>query len=176
MDPFAPFEIVLGLLLVFVLPGYTLTKLLFPEWRVRGDAAGIRAVEIVSLSLVLSVALTIAIGFLLANGPGFSARWSDPVLEGILAAVTLVALAGGAARGAYRHDAPAAPGLEPSPGSDDGWGLVVRLETIDRERRRAQHQLRRAGGSEADRWRATIADLDREAAALKARREAEYRG
>lgn len=171
-------EALVGLLLVFLLPGYALTKATFPEWRVRGEVAALRVAEFVALSLVLSVVTTILVGFLLANGPGpgFSSSWSDPVLEVVLAAITLLALAVGAARGAFARVPPTAPPLEPSPGSDDGWALIVRLETIDRERRRAEHQLRRASGPEGDRWRGVIADLDREAATLRSRREAEYRG
>lgn len=178
MDPLAAAEDIIGLLLVFVLPGYALTKATFPEWRLRGATAALRAVEVLALSLVLSVVTTILVGFVLANGPGpgFSASWSDPLLEVGLAAITLVALAVGAARGAYARIPPTARPLEPSPGSDDGWALVVRLETIDRERRRAQHQLRRSSGAEVDRWRNVIAELDREATTLRTRREAEYRG
>lgn len=178
MDPLVAAEVVIGLLLVFLLPGYALTKAIFPEWRVRGPTAALRAVELLTLSLVLSVVATILVGFVLANGPGpgFSASWSDPVLEVVLAALTLLALAVGAVRGAFAREPPAAPLLDPSPGSDDGWALVVRLETLDRERRSAQHHLRRATGAEVDRWRNVIAELDREAARLRTRREAEYRG
>lgn len=178
METILYLEIPVGLLLVFLLPGYALAKALFPDWRLRGDAAALRVVELLTLSLVLSVAITILVGFVLANGPGpgFSASWNEPVLEVVLAAITLIGLAAGAARGAYARTPPAPPPLEASPGSDDGWGLVVRLESIDRERRRAEHQLRRASESQAEHWRTTIAELDREAAALRARREAEYRG
>ncbi|MCI4336883.1 MAG: DUF1616 domain-containing protein [Thermoplasmata archaeon] len=178
MDLVTSVETALGLLLVFLLPGYALTKAVFPEWRIRGAVAALRAVEILTLSLVLSIALTILVGFALLNlpGPGFAASWSDPLLELILSVITLVGLALGGVRGAYRKEPPPAPPLEPSPGADDGWALVTRLETIDRERRRAQHALRRAGGPDAERWKAAIAQLDEEAATLRVRREAEYRG
>jgi hypothetical protein len=178
MDLLVAGEDIVGLLLVFLLPGYALTKATFPEWRIRGSTAALRAVEILTLSVILSVVTTILVGFVLANGPGpgFSASWSDPLLEVALAAITLTALVLGAARGGFARVPPAGPPLEPSPGSDDGWALVVRLETIDRERRRAQHQLRRSSGPEGDRWRGVIAELDQEAATLRSRREAEYRG
>lgn len=178
MDVVGGFLAVLGALLVFVLPGYTLTKALFPDWRVRGPVAGLRAVEILSLSLVTSVALTIVAGFalLVLPGQGFAASWSDPVLEGALAGIAVVALGVGMVRGAYAHDPPPAPPLEPSPGADDGWALVGRLEAIDRERRRLLHQLRREGatGPEAERRRATLTALDQEAETIRRRREEEY--
>ncbi len=178
MDVTSGFLAAIGLLLVFVLPGYTITKALFPEWRVRGPTAGLTAVEIVSLTLVNSVALTIVIGFalLVLPGRGFAATWSDPLLEIVLAGISVLALGVGMVRGAYSQRPPPAPAPIDDPGTRDGWELVQRLEAIDRERRRLRHVLRRAGASptEADRARSTIAQLDAEAAALRRDREAEY--
>jgi uncharacterized membrane protein len=104
-------EIVAGVLLVFVVPGYAITKATFPEWRLRGPEALLRAVEIGTLSLVLSVTVTILVGFVLGAAPGnyFQASWSDPLLEALLAAITGVALAAAVLRGAFRRVPPAAP-------------------------------------------------------------------
>jgi len=86
-------EGVAGGLLLFFVPGYALTKAVFPEWRVRGRNAGRRLVEVVTLSFVTSIGLTVVVGFgLLDLAPGgFSAAWSDPLLEAALAAVAGVA-------------------------------------------------------------------------------------
>lgn len=169
---------VVGLLLVFVLPGYTVAKATFPEWRVRGREAGERAVGLASLSLVLSVAITVLLGFALSvlPGGGFAATWSDPVLEAGLALVTVAGLGVGLVRGAYARDPPTVAAPEPLPGSDDGWGLVERLEGIDRERRRIRHRARTASlpPDARDRDTAALAALDDEAERIRARREAEY--
>ncbi len=178
MDVTTGFLAVLGGLLVFLLPGYTLTKALFPDWRIRGPDAGLRAVEIVALSLVTSVALTVVVGFalLVLPGAGFAASWNDPMLEGVLAGIATLGLGVGVVRGAYGREPPPSPAPEPSPGSDDGWALVGRLEAIDRERRRLLHELRRGGltGPEADRRRKSLEALDREADEVRRRREGEY--
>lgn len=167
-----------GFLLVFLLPGYAVTKAMFPEWRVRGPAAGLRAVEIGTLSLVLSVALSVVVGVGLLDlpGAGFAAFWSEPVLEVTLGVIALVALVVGAARGAYRHDPPEGPAPEASAGAEDGWELVTRLDSIGRSRRRLEHQLRVQGDSDqrAERWRDEIRRLDEEAAAIRRAREVEY--
>jgi hypothetical protein len=167
-----------GFLLVFLLPGYAVTKAVFPEWRVRGPAAGIRAVEIGTLSLVVSVALTVVVGFglLALPGAGLAAYWSDPVLEVTLGAIALVALVVGAFRGAYRREPPAGPTPEPSPGSENGWELVTRLDSIERTRRRLEHQLRVQGDSDrrAQEWRNEIQRLDDEATRIRRAREEEY--
>ena len=178
MDLSDGFFLVVGILLVFVLPGYTTTKALFPEWRVRGPDAGLRAVEILSLTLVTSVGITVLAGFALLAlpGAGFAASWSNPVLEVVLAVITVAALLGGLVRGAYGGNPPPARELEPSPGSDDGWPIVERLHSLDRERRRVLHAMRTRPGSaeEATRQRAVLEQLDREAETLRRQREAEY--
>ncbi|HTT35326.1 MAG TPA: DUF1616 domain-containing protein [Thermoplasmata archaeon] len=178
MDPTLAALGVIGLLLVFVLPGYTWTRAIFPEWRVRGPLAAERAIAIATLAFALSVALTVLEGFgLLRLAPGgFAATWSDPVLEVALAVTALGGFVVGALRGAYRTQPPEAPALEPSPGSDDGWNLVERVEAIDRERRRVRHALRAGAGSAEERARREelLGRLDREIDALQRQREAEY--
>ena len=178
MDLVSPLLAVVGLLLVFFLPGYLVAKALFPEWRVRGPRGAIRAVELVTLGLILSVALTILVGFGLLNGApsGFSASWSNPVLEGFLLAIAIVALVVGLLRGAYRPEPPAGPEPEPAPGATDGWGLVQRLEAIERERRSLRRALRgSAPGSPAStELEGRLTALEREATEIREAREKEY--
>ncbi|HEY6237938.1 MAG TPA: hypothetical protein VIZ68_01975 [Thermoplasmata archaeon] len=141
-DVSAP-QAVAGVLLLFVLPGLTTAKALFPEWRLRGPERLLRSVELGTLSLVLSVGYTVLLGFGLLNLPvGFSAAWSDPLLEELLAIVTLGGFIVGWARGAYRKEPPPAPAPETSPGEDGAWEVVRSLEILAREERRIRHALR----------------------------------
>ena len=107
-------EVVVGTPLLFFVPGYTVTKAIFPEWRVRGELAFRRLLEISTLGFVLSVVLTVLVGeLLLAASPGgFQASWSDPVLESILAGVALVAFVAGFVRGGYARVPPASQAAE----------------------------------------------------------------
>ena len=174
----SPIEILAGLLLVFALPGYAITKATFPEWRLRGPDALLRAVEIGTLSLVLSVTVTILVGFVLGNLPGsfFQAGWSDPLLEAILAAVTAVALAAAVLRGAFRRVAPPRPAPEPAPGEDDPMALARQLEADRREARRLRHVLRnlKADDPERARLEEELTEAERRAQERLAAREAEY--
>lgn len=174
----SPPEIVLGLLLVFALPGYAITKATFPEWRLRGKEALLRVVEIGTLSLVLSVAVTILVGFVLGNLPGafFQAGWSDPLLESILASITAVGLAVAVLRGAFRRVPPAPPGMEPSPGEEDPMALLRALEENQRQARRLRHDIRRlsAGDPERSRLEHELEDVLRMSQKLRTRRENEY--
>ncbi len=171
-------EAVLGGLLLFVLPGYAVTKALFPEWRIRGEEALLRAVEVGALSLVGSVALTILVGFALGALPGnlFLVQWSDPLLEGILAGIAGVAGAVAVARGAFSRTPPVGPDLAPEPGTDDPARLVRELQTLTREERRLRHALRteRPEGGERSRLEADLADVQRRVEEIKRRREADY--
>ncbi|HYK93966.1 MAG TPA: DUF1616 domain-containing protein [Thermoplasmata archaeon] len=180
MTTLDPILFVFGILLVFVLPGYTVTKAVFPDWRVRGPTAGLVAVQLAALTLVTSVALTVLVGFalLVLPGQGFAATWGDPVLEEALAVISAGALVIGLVRGAYHRIPPPAHPLEPAPGADDGWGLLDRLHAIDRERRRIRHALRRGMPSDVDaqRQRELLERLDHEADTLQRQREAEYAG
>jgi hypothetical protein len=169
-------EIVVGILLLFFAPGYFVTKATFPEWRVRGEDALVRAIEIGTLSFVLSVALTVLVGYaLLVGGPqGFQAAWSDPVLEAILFAIAIVAFGVGAARGAYRAIPPVRAST-PAPGEEGPFELARELTRLDREEKRLSRELDRAGTTGLQ------ADLERQLGAVRARRtelqrrrEAEY--
>ena len=174
----SPPEIFAGLVLVFALPGYAITKATFPEWRLRGPDALLRAVEVGTLSLVLSVTVTILVGFALGNLPGsfFQAGWSDPVLEAILAAVSGVGLVVAFLRGGFSRVPPAGPVPEPSPGEEDPMSLVRSLEENQRRARRLQHSLRQlpTGDPQRARLEAELTDVQRSSQELRSHREAEY--
>jgi Protein of unknown function (DUF1616) len=170
-------ELVAGLLLLFFLPGYALTKATFPEWRVRGPEATLRLLEITTLAFVTSVVLTVLVGyFLLVAGPtGFQAYWTDPELEGILAGITALGFGVGWVRGAYRRDPPSAP--MPEPADEVGaWELVEELDRLRRDERRVRHDLRQAARDSADaaRLHQELERIQAESAELRSRREAEY--
>jgi len=170
-------EIAAGLLLLFFVPGYTLTKATFPEWRVRGPVATLRLLEIATLSFVTSLVLAVLVGyFLLVAGPtGFQAYWSDPVLEAILAGIAAVAFGVGWYRGAYRRTPPV--GAPPEPVGDlGGWEVVEELDRLRRDERRVRHDLRRAGTNSADsaRLHSELERIQSESAQLRSRREGDY--
>jgi uncharacterized membrane protein len=171
-------EAVVGFLLVFFVPGFFISKALFPEWRVRGPLALRRLVEMITLSFVLSVVLTVVVGYLLLSAApgGFQASWSDPVLESVLLAVTVVAVGWGAVRGAYRREPTARP-TPPAPSPEEGaFELTERLDQLAREARRIRHALRAGSTDPVERSRlsARMEEIRAETAELGRRREAEY--
>jgi hypothetical protein len=174
----SPPEVVAGLLLVFALPGYAITKATFPEWRLRGPDALLRVVEVGTLSLVLSVTVTILVGFVLGNLPGsfFQAAWSDPLLEAVLTAITAIGLVVAVLRGGFSKSPPVAPVPEPSPGEGNPMPLLRALEENQRRARRLQHALRQLGPDDPGRPRleAELADTQHRSQELRANREAEY--
>ncbi|HZY70823.1 MAG TPA: DUF1616 domain-containing protein [Thermoplasmata archaeon] len=174
--PFA----VLGGLLVFVLPGYALTRALFPEWRVRGEGGWVRGVEIASLSLIGSVSMTVLVGFGLLNvsPSGFQASWSEPTLEIVLAAVTVAGLVVAAARGAFSKVPPGGPDSEPDPGFGGGWEVIRQLDRLAREERSLRRSLRTAppGSEEEMRLRREIEVVRSSAESVRAARERELAG
>lgn len=171
-------EALAGLLLVFFLPGYALTKALFPEWRIRGTGALRRLVEIVTLGFILSIVLTVLVGYFeLTFAPGgFRAYWTDPVLEVSLAAVALVAFVLGLARGAYRKEPPARAPPSPSGGEEGAFELTHRLDLLSQEERRIRHTLRvsRSDPPERLRLESRLEELLGEREELERHREAEY--
>jgi uncharacterized membrane protein len=170
-------EILAGFLLIFFVPGFAVTRATFPEWRVRGPGGRRRLVETVTLSFVLSVGLTVLVGYgLLAGGPtGFQASWSDPVLEAVLAGIAAVAFAVGVARGAYRREPPlpANPTLE---AEVDPLQLTRELDRLAREERRIRHQLRvgTLAPAEQERMEAQLGSILSERTELEARQEGSY--
>jgi uncharacterized membrane protein len=159
-------EVAVGIPLLFFVPGYAVAKALFPEWRVRGVLALRRALEIATLAFVLSVVLTVLVGWALLDvaPSGFQASWSDPVLESILAAVALIAFVAGLTRGAYAREPPAPSAPEPDVGEENAWELTRRLDDLAREERRLRHALR---ASDVDR-----ATTEREIERLRAEQDA----
>jgi hypothetical protein len=170
-------EAFVGLLLVFFVPGYTIAKATFPEWRIRGREAALRLLELTTLSLVLSVVLTVLVGSALLLTPGgFQAYWTDPVLESILVGVALIAFVAGWVRGAYRKEPPAAPDPARSDGEEGAWELTRELEALGREERRIRHTLRVGGQSDSEtaRLNSELEELRSRREALAREREAEY--
>lgn len=174
---YSPLEALVGLLLLFVLPGFFTGRALFPEWRLSGPGALARWVETAALSLVVSTAYTVLVGSVLLNlsGPGFQAGWSDPVLEGVLAAIAVGAASVAVLRGGFATVPPSAPALEPSGGEGDGWERMRKAEELARQERRLKHALRVAHDpAETGRIRAELDRLDQERESLRRGREAEY--
>lgn len=172
------FESVGGGLLLFVLPGLTLSRALFPEWRFRGADGARHALETATLAFVLSVALTILVGTgLLGLAPGgFAASWSDPALEVALAAVAAVALVAGLLRGAYSRVPPVTGGNGPDPGGEDAWVLDRELARLHREERVLARRAR-AVSADGPQEAAIVdqrAELKRRIESLEQSREEEY--
>lgn len=172
----SPIEALAGLLLIFFLPGFAVARALFPEWRFRGPDGLLRVVETGAMSLVLSVSLTVLIGFALLNSPGgFSASWSDPVLEAILAGITGVGLVAAGLRGAFAREAPESRPLELLGGEEGGAEALERAEELAREERRLRHALRVSReGPDAVRFRGELVRVRAEAERLGRAREEEY--
>jgi hypothetical protein len=173
-------EAVLGGALLFFLPGYALTKALYPEWRVRGPAGIRRLVEVVTLSFVVSIGLTVVVGYGLLNlAPGgFSAAWSDPLLEAVLAGIFVLALAVALVRGAFRAVPPAGPpaSVASESGEEGAWEVSRELERLGRDERRVQHALRRAprDSAEAARLEQELTSIRTEKDAVRTSREEQY--
>ncbi len=178
MSALADVEAAVGALLIFFLPGYALTRAVFPEWWIRGAPdARRKVVETVTLSFVLSVALTVLLGYsLLAASPGgFQAYWSSPVLEALLGAVTAAGLVAAYFRGAFSRAALTVPVPSPDGEEEDMWELLSRLDRLDREERRLAHAIRRAsGGSVRSQLNEELARVRSERKDLETRREALY--
>ena len=170
-------ETLLGLLLVFFLPGFGVLRALFPEQRVFRPLSLRTLVEEVTGSLVLSVTLTILVGFAwLGSTTGVQASWSDPIVEVILGAIAGLALAVAALRGSFARTPPPAPALEPTAGEAGAFELLRALDQFAREERRLEHKLRVVGeGSrEAEAIRDALERVRSEADQVRRRREAEY--
>jgi hypothetical protein len=165
-----------GILLLFFLPGYTTTRAIFPEWRIRGSEAGRRTVEVVTLSFILSATWTILLGYLLlAAAPGgLQAFWTDPVLEGAQVVVTIGGFVVGWWLGAYATIPPQCAPAARDAGGEGAWELTLRLDQLTRERRRLEHELHVAPSSAAGELRDRIEALREESSRLTTAREQEY--
>ncbi|MFI5413162.1 MAG: DUF1616 domain-containing protein [Candidatus Lutacidiplasmatales archaeon] len=171
-------EGVVGALLLFFVPGYAVAKALFPEWRVRGRRGTRQLLELLTLSFVTSIGLTVVIGYGILNlAPGgFAASWSDPLLEAVLAGVAVVGFVTAFARGAFARNPPAAAGDASEPGGEGAWELSRELERLGRDERRLQHALRVSAPDPGAMARLTT-ELDsvrEERDALRRKREEEY--
>jgi len=174
-------EAVVGGLLLFFVPGYAVTKAVFPEWRVRGGDGGRRLLEIVTLSFVTSVGFTVLVGYgLLDLAPGgFAAGWNDPLLESALAAVAVVGLGVALLRGAFSRVPPTGHGsisVVGAGGEEGAWEVSRELERLGRDERRLQHALRVAAQDTAETARLTdeLARVREERDSLRRKREGEY--
>jgi uncharacterized membrane protein len=171
-------EGVVGGLLIFFVPGYAVTKALFPEWRVRGPEGARRLLEVVTLSFVTSLGLTVVVGYGILNlAPGgFAAAWSDPVLEAVLAAVALVAFVTAVARGSFARNPPEATREAEGAGEEGAWEVTRELDRLGRDERRLEHALRVASQNPAERARLSgeLESVRAEREALRRRREEEY--
>ena len=168
MDAVDGAEAVAGGLLLFVVPGFTIARALFPEWRFRGPDGARHALETATLAFVLSVALTVLVGSaLLGVAPGgFAAAWSDPLLETVLAAIAVVGAVAGVLRGAYAR-VPPTPPAGPEDDEDGAFELTRELDRLYREERRLSPRARGTAASEA-----ASADIEQQRAELKDRIDA----
>ncbi|MCI4349476.1 MAG: DUF1616 domain-containing protein [Thermoplasmata archaeon] len=165
-----------GLLLLFFLPGFAVTRALFPEQRVVRPRSIRTLVEQVTLSVFVSLALTVLVGFaLLGTSGGFGAAPSDPLVELALVAVTVVALVTAVLRGSFSAVPPATVSTE-EPGNEGALELVRALDDLAREERRLRHRMRGAPGDSLEHAKvaAELETVRDEATRLRARREAEY--
>jgi hypothetical protein len=178
MDALSVAEAVAGGCLLFFVPGYTVAKAVFPERRLSGPEGVRWGIELVALALVLSVVLTVAVGYLLLAGAptGFRATWGDPLLESALAAIAVVAFTAGWLEGAYARMPPARR-ITAEPGGAGAWELSDRLGRLQRERQGLERELRRALASDDDaraRIRSRLEHVLEEEQELRRRREGEY--
>lgn len=171
-------EGIVGALLLFFLPGYSVARALFPEWRVRGSEGARHLLETLTLSFVTSVGLTVVVGYgILQLAPGgFAAAWSDPLLEVALAGVAAVGFGVALTRGAFASTPPASPRAPPERGEEGAWELSRELERLVRDERRIEHALRVAATSTADKARlgGELDSVRAERDALRRKREDEY--
>lgn len=166
---------IVGVLLLYVAPGFGVTAALFPERLRPSDARARSWLEVATLAFVLSLAMTILFGELLQATPaGFSATWSVPSLQVLDGLVAVMGVGVGAVRGAFsRRTDPVGTGGTVGEGT---WPALRELERLAEARRAVDRSLREPGllparREELDRRRR---ELDDEDALLRRRREAEF--
>jgi uncharacterized integral membrane protein len=172
------YESLTALALIFVLPGFALSRAIFPEWRFRGRGGAEHLAETAAMSLVLSVSLTILVGFALQNSPsvGFQASWSFPLLEVLLAGVAGGALVTALYRGAFSKIPPLRiPARRERPGTD-AWEILDRLDEFALKERRLAHAIRTGEPSSPEVLRAKeeLSRLHDQTDELRQLREREY--
>ena len=167
-------EAIAGAALVLALPGLAWCRAIFPEWRWVGPMAITHALRTAAVAFTLSLATTIVVGtglLGLAIAP-YPASWADPVLEGILAAITLVGVVVAYLRGGLAREplptleAPAAPG----DATLGAW--LAEAARLRSEGRRLRHRLRAREVRDADReeLRRRLEENEAAVAALERRR------
>ncbi len=177
MDPVAVLEAVVGGALLFFVPGFAVSRAIFPEWRFRGPDGARHALETVVVAFVLSVVLTVLVGYLLLSAApgGFSAAWGDPLLEAALAAVAAIAGVVAWLEGAFAPVPPAAPRIEGRPGEEGAWELTRELDRLRGEERTILRRLRSGDDPDgAPALRARLEELERAREERLRAREAEY--
>ncbi len=173
----APWEAALGLLLVYLLPGFGITRALFPERRVFRPWSAKELLEQTTASIVLSVGTAILVGYAwLGTTTGVRAGWNDPLIELTLAVIAAAALAVAGGRGSFSREPPRGPPHTDGVTETDPMVLVHELEALSREERVLRHRIRVAGpgSNEAEPLAQELARVRAEAARLRAGREGEY--
>ncbi len=171
-------EAVVGLALLFFLPGFGLARATFPEWRFRGPTGTIHLLETLTLSLVTSVGLTIVVGFALRNTSfGFGATWANPNVLEVLAALTALGLGVAWVRGAFSAIPPPAPGLPEERGNVGAFETIRELDGLAALERRLRHRRRVAAADDPERPKIDreLADVESRRASILAAREEELR-
>ncbi len=178
MTTTALFESTAGLLLLFFLPGYTTTRAVFPEWRIRGADPWRRGVEVVTLSFVLSIVWTVVVGYvLLAFVPGgFQAPWTNPELQRDSPIPHGRRVHRRVACGGVRTGSAAGVSPPGRPRGEGAWELSRELDRLAREERRIEHAIRVGGGSgpTAVDLEQQLSSLREESSRLRQEREREY--
>jgi hypothetical protein len=173
----APWESAIGLLLVYFLPGFGITRAVFPERRVFRPWSAKDLLEQATASIVLSVGTTILVGYAwLGTSLGVQAGWNDPVIEVTLAVVAAVAFAVAAGRGSFSREPPPGPLRADVATESDPMELVHELERLSREERGLRHRIRVAGpgSKEAEPLAQELSRVRAEAARLRAERGEAY--
>ncbi|HXQ48863.1 MAG TPA: DUF1616 domain-containing protein [Thermoplasmata archaeon] len=180
MGALDPVEAAVGLALLFFLPGFAVGRAMFPEWRFRGPGGTIHLIETLALSLVLSVALTVVVGYaLLTSSLGFGSTWSNPNVLESLGVVTIVGLGVAVVRGAFSATAPEGPSVPSERGSEVAFETIRELDGLVAAERRLRHRLRVLPRDDPERPRVDreLGDVvARQAAVVAAREEDERAG
>ncbi len=172
-------SVVVGALLVFFLPGFVMTRALWPERRLLRGAGSARALlETLTLSLVLSVVLTVLVGYLLVeiSPGGFQAFWRDPVLEAVLGGIALVAFVAGLLQGAYFRGPVTGEPIATGHGEEGAWELGRQLERLRERERQLKRALARAPASSEGsvRLRSELEEVRAEVESVRRQREDQY--
>ncbi|NIP36675.1 MAG: DUF1616 domain-containing protein [Thermoplasmata archaeon] len=143
-------QIVFGLLLIFVLPGVTLIKAMFPR---PGELdQEYNGIYVLALGMTTSVCITILVGFILGSLPvdeGETGYFDRPLIIGSLVGVTIVFFVVGWWRGAYPWLGLIHPSMARFPMPSDAPRstqrhdeLVAEIEELTREHDRLKREIK----------------------------------